>query len=133
MCIVGEHRVQGQGAQGQGARVPACLTVAQAWLMALSPMSGQLSACFQIKNAYSLGCQVSDPRTNTKPSTQVGKLRPVAARRGQAQFPLSIFPGQGKGGWSVCSSTHPSSSHFQPPTPLNAPWSWSPATPFQGM
>ena len=46
MCTVGEHRVQAQGAQGQGARVPACLMVVLACLMALSPMSGQLSTCF---------------------------------------------------------------------------------------
>lgn len=59
-----------------------CLGAAQAWPMALSSMSGQLSACFQVKNASSLGRQVSDPGMNTKPTAQIGKLRPADAGRG---------------------------------------------------
>lgn len=132
LCGVGEQR-PGPRTAGPGARVPVCLRAAQAWLMALSPMPGQLSACFQIKNAYSLEFQVSDPRKNSKPPTQIRKLRPCGAWRGQGR---SLFPSsraEEGGGLSVCPSTHPSSGHSRPPTPLNAPRSLSPATPFQGM
>ena len=85
VCAASGSRGQAQGLQGQGpgARVPVCLRAAQAWLMALSPMPGQLSACFQIKNAYSLEFQVSDPRKNSKPPTQIRKLRPCGAWRDQ--------------------------------------------------
>lgn len=48
VCVVLRSRGQAQGLQGQGPRVPACLRAAQAWPVALSPMPGQLSACFQI-------------------------------------------------------------------------------------
>lgn len=59
-----------------------CLRAAQAWPMALSPKSGQLSARFQVKKASSLGSQVSDPGRNTKPTAQIGTLRPAEAGRG---------------------------------------------------
>lgn len=107
VCAVLGSRGQAQGLQGQGARVPACLRAAQAWLMALSPMPGQLSACFQIKNAYSVGFQVSDPRKNTKLPTQIRKLRPCGCEEGPGTDLSSHLPGAEEGR-PICLSFHAS-------------------------
>lgn len=130
-CGGAEARPKDCRARGQGTAVSeGCSSLADG----PQPHAWPTVSLFPNLKCLFLRFQVFDPRKNSKPPTQIKKLRPCGCLEGPGVGLSSHLPGaEEAGGLSVCPSTHPSSGHSQPPTPLNAPWSLSPATPFQGM